>query len=242
MKNFNYNELTKQAINYCYLVYKDKTRSDGLPFTFLLDNIVSQLNDDYLICVVLLHNIFEDNNNLELLDDIRSKFPKEVVDALDIYSHVKDGDFLTYFVPLAKKNKLAKKSLLLFLYDFIRIDNKPLPLTWNSLLRIVSFKKAIEILTNKNEQGTFYLVELIENNKPDHPRVECLFNVKDHFKFILTDNEEEWEKKLNQLASEQSQLLITKVADYDLEPSDDEDEDILLRTYLNDYKITLVES
>ncbi len=70
-------------------------------------HIAKQMDDEYSICVALLHDVVEDTDIT--LDDLKSKgFPDEVIKVIALMTHKDSDDYFDYIRAL-KDNTLARK-------------------------------------------------------------------------------------------------------------------------------------
>lgn len=70
-------------------------------------HIAKQMDDEYSICVALLHDVVE--NTDITLDDLKSKgFPDEVIKVIALMTHKDSDDYFDYIRAL-KDNTLARK-------------------------------------------------------------------------------------------------------------------------------------
>ncbi len=106
-----YTQLTNKAMKIAYEAHKDQYDKGGVPYIFHPYHLAEQLNDEYDICVALLHDVVEDTE--VTLEDIRNAgFPQEVVEAVGILTRDKNIEYLDY-VRGVKSNPIAKKVKLL---------------------------------------------------------------------------------------------------------------------------------
>lgn len=70
-------------------------------------HIAKQMDDEYSICVALLHDVVEDIDIT--LDDLKSKgFPDEVIKVIALMTHKDSDDYFDY-IRVLKDNTLARK-------------------------------------------------------------------------------------------------------------------------------------
>ncbi|MBR4863724.1 MAG: HD domain-containing protein [Oscillospiraceae bacterium] len=105
-----YTRLTIEAMKLAYTAHHGQTDKSNVPYIFHPYHLAEQMDDEYSVCVALLHDIVEDT--ALTVTQLREIFPKEVVDAVALMTRCEDEDYLTYVKriktnPLAKKVKLA---------------------------------------------------------------------------------------------------------------------------------------
>ena len=140
-----YTPLTKKALKISFKVHKDQVDKAGLPYIFHPFYLANKMDDEYSICVALLHDVIEDGNyTVEEL--IKEGFPSEVVEAVKLLTHLKEDSYFDYINKM-KLNSLARKVKIEDLkhnLDLSRLNE----ITNKDLERIEKYKKAIFILEN----------------------------------------------------------------------------------------------
>lgn len=106
-----YTELTNKAMRIAYEAHKDQYDKGGVPYIFHPYHLAEQLEEEYDICVALLHDVVEDTD-ISLDDIAKESFPKEVVEAVGLLTRDKEENYLDY-VRKIKTNPIAKKVKLL---------------------------------------------------------------------------------------------------------------------------------
>lgn len=106
-----YTELTIKAMRLAYEAHKEQYDKGGVPYIFHPYHIAEQLEEEYDICVALLHDVVEDTE-VTLEDLEQAGFPKEVVEAVGLMTRDKEITYLDY-VRRLKTNPIAKKVKLL---------------------------------------------------------------------------------------------------------------------------------
>ena len=101
------------------------------------------MDDEYAVCVALLHDVLEDTDYSR--EALAAEFPAEVMAALDLLTHEKGVPYLEY-VEKIKPNPLAKKVKLADLTH--NCDTTRMPLDGEATQRRLEEKyyKAFEIL------------------------------------------------------------------------------------------------
>lgn len=106
-----YTELTIKAMRLAYEAHKDQFDKGGMPYIFHPYHLAEQLDDEYHICVALLHDVVEDTE--VSIEDIRNAgFPEEVVEAVNILTRDREITYMDY-VRKIKTNPIAKRVKLL---------------------------------------------------------------------------------------------------------------------------------
>ncbi len=138
-----YTKLTKKAIKIAFNAHQHQTDKAGMPYIFHPFYLASQMDDEYSICVALLHDVVEDSN-YEIEDLINAGFPKEVITAINLLTHQKGVSYMDYINNI-KSNELARKVKLADLRhnsDLNRLDF----VTEKDLERVKKYIAAINIL------------------------------------------------------------------------------------------------
>lgn len=104
-----YTDLTTKAMKIAYRQHHGAKDKAGLPYVFHPYHLAEQMGDDeYAICVALLHDVVEDTN-MTLTDIERAGFPAEVITALKCLTHEDDVPYLGEYIETIKANPLATK-------------------------------------------------------------------------------------------------------------------------------------
>lgn len=106
-----YTELTIKAMRLAYEAHKEQFDKGGVPYIFHPYHIAEQLQEEYDICVALLHDVVEDTD-INLSDLENAGFPKEVVEAVGLLTKTKGENYMDY-VRRIKENPIASKVKLL---------------------------------------------------------------------------------------------------------------------------------
>lgn len=138
-----YTDLTKKAIKISFNAHKNQVDKSGMPYVFHPFHLAEQMDDEYSVCVALLHDVIEDTDIM--IEDLKAEgFPKEVINAIELLTHSDSVPYLDY-VKTIKNNSIARKVKLADLKhnsDLSRLDN----IDDKALERVEKYKKAIEIL------------------------------------------------------------------------------------------------
>lgn len=102
-----YTELTTKAMAIAYEAHKGQYDKSGAPYFCHPFHVAEQMPDDeYLICVALLHDTVEDTD--VTLEDLAKEFPSEVVEAVKTLTHDKKSETYEEYVRKVVTNPLAK--------------------------------------------------------------------------------------------------------------------------------------
>lgn len=138
-----YTDLTKKALKISFNAHKNQVDKSGMPYVFHPFHLAEQMDDEYSVCVALLHDVIEDTDIT--VEDLKAEgFPKEVINAIELMTHSDSVPYLDY-VKIIKNNSIARKVKLADLKhnsDLSRLDN----IDDKALERVEKYKKAIEIL------------------------------------------------------------------------------------------------
>lgn len=138
-----YTPLTKKALKISFEAHKNQTDKSGIPYVYHPFHLAEQMDDQYAVCVALLHDVVEDAG--VTLNDLRAEgFPEAVTEAIALMTHDDSVPYLEY-VGRLKSNPLAKKVKLADLRhnsDLSRLDN----IQEKDTERVEKYKKAIELL------------------------------------------------------------------------------------------------
>ncbi|MCM1084010.1 MAG: GTP pyrophosphokinase [Clostridium sp.] len=138
-----YTALTKRAMEICYRAHDGQLDKGGIPYVFHPFHIAEQMEDEYSICVALLHDTVEDGG-IELSELYDAGFPEEIVKTVDILTRRTDEPYMDYIERL-KENSLAVKVKLADLHhnsDMTRLNI----ITKQDMERKEKYEKAIEVL------------------------------------------------------------------------------------------------
>lgn len=138
-----YSDLTKKALKISFNAHKNQVDKSGMPYVFHPFHLAEQMDDEYSVCVALLHDVVEDTD-ITIEELIIEGFPKEVINAIELMTHSDSVPYLDY-VKIIKNNLIARKVKLADLMhnsDLSRLDN----IDDKVLERVAKYKKAIGIL------------------------------------------------------------------------------------------------
>jgi len=96
-----------------YEAHKDDVDKGGYPYVFHPFYLATQMNDEYAVCVALLHDVIEDHGDKYSFEYLEKEgFPKEVIEALKLLTHQEDVPYMDYIRkiaenPIAMRVKLA---------------------------------------------------------------------------------------------------------------------------------------
>ena len=138
-----YTPLTNRALQIAYAAHHGQTDKCGIPYIFHPYHLAEQMDNEYAVCVALLHDVMEDTDVSR--EALAAEFPEEIMTALDLLTHHPDVTYLEY-VEKIKPNPLAKSVKLADLTH--NSDSTRLPLDGADVQRRLEekYRKAFEIL------------------------------------------------------------------------------------------------
>lgn len=140
-----YTDLTKKAMILSYKAHDGYFDKGGVPYVFHPFHVAEQMDDEYSICVALLHDVVEDTDYT--LEDLRKAgFPEEIVCAVDAITRPKGQDYMEY-IKVVKTNSIATKVKLADL-DHNSDSGRLVEPDKESKKRLEKYKKAKEYLLN----------------------------------------------------------------------------------------------
>ena len=90
-----YTPLTKKALVISFEAHKNQTDKSGMPYVYHPFHLAEQMDEEYAVCVALLHDVVEDTELTT--DDLRAEgFPEEVVRAVARMTHPDGVPYLEY--------------------------------------------------------------------------------------------------------------------------------------------------
>ena len=142
-----YTKLTKLAMKVAFEAHKEQVDKSGLPYIYHPIHLAMQMDDEYSICVALLHDTVEDTDlTFEKITDYG--FPIEVIDALKLLTHDDQIPYMEY-VARIKQNPIARKVKLADLKhnsDLTRLD----VVDEKAIKRVKKYENAIQFLKEEN--------------------------------------------------------------------------------------------
>ena len=100
-----YTKLTNRAMQIAYEAHHGQVDKCGMPYIFHPYHLAEQMQDEYAVCVALLHDVLEDTDYPR--QALAAEFPAEVMEAIDLMTHEEDVPYLEY-VEKIKPNALAR--------------------------------------------------------------------------------------------------------------------------------------
>lgn len=106
-----YTPLTKKALRISFDAHKNQVDKSGMPYVYHPFHLAEQMEDEYSVCVALLHDVVEDTD-YTLTDLIEAGFPAPVTDAIALMTHDDAVPYIDYVKklrndPIARAVKLA---------------------------------------------------------------------------------------------------------------------------------------
>lgn len=100
-----YTPLTNRAMQIAYAAHHGQTDKSGIPYIFHPYHLAEQMEDEYTVCIALLHDVMEDTDVTREM--LAAEFPEEIMEALDLLTHEAGIPYFEY-VKKIKSNPLAK--------------------------------------------------------------------------------------------------------------------------------------
>ena len=100
-----YTKLTNRAMQIAYEAHHGQLDKCGMPYIFHPYHLAEQMEDEYTVCVALLHDVLEDTDYPR--EALAAEFPAEVMEAIDLMTHKEGVPYLKYVENL-KNNPLAR--------------------------------------------------------------------------------------------------------------------------------------
>ena len=101
-----YTSLTYKAMHIAYNAHHGQLDKSGAPYIFHPIHLAEQMDDEFSCCAALLHDVVEDTS--VTLEDLRSDFPEEIVEAVRLLTH-ENGVPLEEYLLAIRKNPIALK-------------------------------------------------------------------------------------------------------------------------------------
>lgn len=144
-----YTTLTKKAMKIAFEAHKNQTDKNGIPYIYHPIHLAEQMLDEATTCVALLHDVIEDTDMT--FEQLQAEgFSPEIIEALRLMTHEERVPYLDYVAEI-KTNSIAAAVKLADLKhnsDLTRLDH----VDEKALIRVVTYKKAIEILTGRHDE------------------------------------------------------------------------------------------
>ncbi len=170
-----YTPLTNKALTIAFETHKEQKDKSGMPYVFHPFHLAEQMDDEYSVCVALLHDTVEDGNiTIEMLE--KEGFPKAVTDAVALLTHDPEVPYFDY-IDKIRQNPLAVKVKLADLRhnsDDTRLDE----LDGHAKQRSQKYKEAIKIL--KTPVKGKRRIKLSDRILPKYTKGEEIFNMVTH--------------------------------------------------------------
>ena len=100
-----YTPLTNRAMQIAYEAHHGQVDKCGMPYIFHPYHLAEQMEDEYAVCVALLHDVLEDTDFPQEI--LEKEFPIAVMEAVDLLTHKEGVPYLEYVEKL-KDNPLAR--------------------------------------------------------------------------------------------------------------------------------------
>lgn len=142
-----YTDLTKKAMRISFAAHQFQVDQGGLPYVYHPFHVAEQMDDEYSVCVALLHDVVEDSSvTLEQLE--KCGFPDDIVDAIDLLTYDKKRPYMDY-IEMIKRNELARKVKIADLRhnsDMRRLDK----FHEGVFERMAKYNEALKILSDED--------------------------------------------------------------------------------------------
>ena len=106
-----YTELTKKALIICYEAHASQVDKGGVPYVFHAIHVAEQMDNEYDVCVALLHDVLEDTS-YELEHIISMGFPCEIIEALKCITKTPNQDYMDYIKIVKTNDRAARVKLV----------------------------------------------------------------------------------------------------------------------------------
>ena len=100
-----YTPLTNRAMQIAYEAHHGQVDKCGMPYIFHPYHLAEQMEDEYAVCVALLHDVLEETDFPQEI--LEKEFPIAVMEAVDLLTHKEGVPYLEYVEKL-KDNPLAR--------------------------------------------------------------------------------------------------------------------------------------
>ena len=105
-----YTELTKKAMQLAYDAHHGQLDKSGVPYIFHPFHVAEQMNDEYTVCVALLHDIVEDTE--VTIAELEKIFPPEVTEAVRLLTHDKELPYSEITMASERKHRHNRSGTL----------------------------------------------------------------------------------------------------------------------------------
>ncbi len=140
-------KLIKKALEICYKAHEGQYDKGGVPYANHPVFIAEQMDEEYDICVALLHDVVEDTA-YTFQDLVNCGFPEEIIEAVRCLTKEKGMDYMDY-IKIVKTNPMATRVKLKDIEhnsDLGRLNK----IDDNAYRRLEKYKKAKEYLLRKD--------------------------------------------------------------------------------------------
>ena len=137
-----YTEKTIRAMRIAYEVHHGQLDKSGVPYIYHPIHLAEQMDTETETIVALLHDVLEDTP--VTMEQLAEEFSYEIIEALQLLTHNKEEDYLSY-VERLKLNVIARKVKKA---DLKHNSDKTRLLTWTKKdeKRLEKYEKALKIL------------------------------------------------------------------------------------------------
>lgn len=137
-----YTEKTIRAMRIAYEAHHGQLDKSGVPYIYHPIHLAEQMDTETETIVALLHDVLEDTP--VTMEQLAEEFSYEIIEALQLLTHNKEEDYLSY-VERLKLNVIARKVKKA---DLKHNSDKTRLLTWTKKdeKRLEKYEKALKIL------------------------------------------------------------------------------------------------
>lgn len=101
-----YTPMTMKALKFAYKAHEGQTDGSDIPYIFHPYHLAEQMDDEISCTVALLHDVVEDTD--VTMDDLRTEFPDVVIQAVELLTYDREGDYFDYIRKL-RQNYYARR-------------------------------------------------------------------------------------------------------------------------------------
>lgn len=144
-----YTDLTKKAMEVCYVAHNGEVDKGGTPYVFHPMHIAEQFDDETSVCVALLHDVPESYKCRKYtIEYIRNEFGDAIADAVDAITR-RTGETYQHYLKRVAKNHTARRVKIKDVEHNIDLSRVP-PKTAKTMVSLVEdrYFPALEYLNS----------------------------------------------------------------------------------------------
>lgn len=111
--------LTRLAFGMCLVAHEGQEDRAGLPYYTHPVRVAEKMDSELEVVTALLHDVVEDSDTT--LDDLRERFPREVIRAIECLTK-RDGELTSEYLERVITSQLAVKVKLADIEDNMRLE------------------------------------------------------------------------------------------------------------------------